>query len=96
MDPRDVSWETELPVYRVYFWGLPGPAAAAACDERRVSGAGDVEEVLRWAHHQAQGCAFVGYVEAGDRDDRGLLRLYGEDPSASDDGPSGVPATATG
>ncbi|WP_432537331.1 hypothetical protein [Kineococcus arenarius] len=95
VDPRDINWEIELPVYRVYFWGLPGPDAAAVCDERRITGVGDVEEVLRWAHRQAEGRVFVVYVEASDRDERGLLRLYGKDPSVSDEGPSSVPATAT-
>lgn len=96
VDPRGISWEVELPVYRVYFWGPPGLDVAAACDERRVTGAGDVEEVLRWAHREAEGRVFVVYVEAGDGGERGLLRLYGKDPSVSGDGPSGVSAVATG
>ncbi|WP_167582684.1 hypothetical protein [Kineococcus rubinsiae] len=96
VDPRDISWELAQPVYRVYFWGLPGPDVARACDERRISGAGDVEEVLEWAHRHAQGRVFVAYVETSDADARGLLRLFGEDPLLSDGGTPGVPATAAG
>ncbi len=96
MDPRDISWEIEQPVYRVYFWGVPGPDAASACDERRVAGAGDVEEVMRWARRHAQGRVFVVYAETSDGGQRGLLRLYGQDPSLSDAGAPGVPARAAG
>ncbi|NAZ80477.1 hypothetical protein GTR02_01415 [Kineococcus sp. R8] len=96
VDPRDISWEIVQPVYRVYFWGLPGPSAAQACDERRITHADDVGEVLTWAHHHAEGRVFVVYAEAGDGGARGLLRLYGEDPSLGDGGTPGVPASAAG
>lgn len=96
VDPRDISWELAQPVYRVYFWGLPGPDVAQACDERRITDAGDVEEVMEWAHQHAEGRIFVVYAEASDGAARGLLRLYGEDPSVSDGEIPGVSATAAG
>ncbi|WP_432537254.1 hypothetical protein [Kineococcus arenarius] len=95
VDPRDISWEVDQPVYRVYFWGRPGRDEAGACDERRVSGAGDVEEVLRWARGCAEERVFVVYVETSDGEEQGLLRLYGRDPSVGD-GSRSVPARATG
>jgi hypothetical protein len=43
IDPRDETWEVDLPRYRVYFWD-----AEARSDEYELSGAEDVAEVIRW------------------------------------------------
>lgn len=90
MDPRDIEWEAERPVYRVYFWHQP-PAPPDVgqeqvgwhCDEYRLTGATDVEEALNWARGRAKADqTFVLYAECGDVKGQGLLRLWGVDPNA--------------
>ena len=79
VDPRDVQWEQDSPVYRVYFW-RSGAGANWSSDESRITGASDVEAVLSWASDQADGRVVVVYAETTDRGQLGLLRLLGEDP----------------
>lgn len=43
IDPRDISWEQDVAVYRVYFEDRTG-----ATDEWRITGAANVSEVLTW------------------------------------------------
>lgn len=87
VDPRDIQWEVDRPVYRVYFWergGSPEEAgpSPSVCDERRVLGAGDVHEVLAWAAQTAgPRRTFTLYVEHSVDGSPGLIRLAGTDPT---------------
>ena len=87
VDPRDTQWETDRPVYRVYFWHRPPVLGVAPehamwhCEEYRLRGAADVEEVLAWARGSARpDQTFVLYVEHRDAHRSGLVRLLGVDP----------------
>jgi len=84
VDPQDVSWEVDQPVYRVHYWWQPERGAGEGwnCEEHRVHDANSVEEVLRWARECAQGREVVVYVETTNGGARGLLRLFGKDPHA--------------
>lgn len=60
LDPRDVQWEEEAPVFRLTFWrrqhgpsGLPPEHLGYEARELEISGA-EVGEVLSWARDQAQ------------------------------------------
>ena len=89
VDPRDTQWEVDRPVYRVYFWhqppapaGVPEEHAGWHCDEYRLSDVTDVEQVLGWARTTARADqTFVLYLEQGDAERRGLVRLLGTDPT---------------
>lgn len=91
VDPRDTQWESDRPVYRVYFWHQPSAPPGVAqkhamwsCDEYRLSDATDVEEVLDWARSTARSDqTFVVYVEQRDAQRRGLVRLLGVDPNSA-------------
>lgn len=48
IDPRDLTWESEAPRFRVTFWMLQGPGSMWAREDYEVSDA-DVHEVLIWA-----------------------------------------------
>jgi len=74
VDPRDTRWEVDRPSYRVYFWE-PGLS-----DEWQLTDADDVREVMAWAEANANGRQFVVYVAAEDRDQPGLIRLFGVEP----------------
>ena len=99
VDPRDIEWEADRPVYRVYFWHQPTAPAGVVqdvmmwhCDEYRLSDVVDVEEVLGWARSRARSDqTFVVYVEQRDARQLGLVRLFGTDPNsaASSSGPPG-------
>lgn len=79
MDPRDVTWELDHPTYRVYFWTHDG----AACDEWRVTDAGNVGDVLVWANERVgQGRRYQVFVEVSAESGLGLLRLIGTDPTS--------------
>ncbi len=99
VDPRDISWEVDRPVHRVYFWWQPqpGPDVMWHCDERRLHDVGGVDEILQWAQEHAGGRDFVVYAETVNGEALGLLRLFGEDPQAASSatGPSQV-ASASG
>ncbi|MCZ3385854.1 MAG: hypothetical protein LH630_02550 [Actinomycetia bacterium] len=79
VDPRDVAWEREQPVYRVYFWGHPRHAS----DEWRITDAGSVQEVLAWAQARSgrhRTCQV--WAEARNEQGLGLLLLSGHnDPT---------------
>ena len=89
VDPRDIEWELDRPVYRVYFWhqppaplGIQKSQMAYHSDERRVSGAEDVHEVLTWAAETARPeQTFTVYIELMDDGSPGLIRLAGIDPT---------------
>jgi hypothetical protein len=91
VDPRDTQWETDWPVYRVYFWHQPPAPPGVAqghvmwhCDEYRLSEATDVEEVLGWARSSARrDQTWVVYVEHRDGQRSGLVRLFGTDPNSA-------------
>ena len=79
VDPRDVTWELDHPTYRVYFWTHDG----AACDEWRVTDAGNVGDVLVWANERVgQGRRYQVFVEVSAESGLGLLRLSGTDPTS--------------
>ena len=105
-DPRDCIWEEDRPTYRVYFWhqlpappGFPQDRVGYQCDEHRLVGATDVNEVLAWAEGKRQGDdTYTLYVEvdvsqpaAGEV---GLVRLAGVDPTVRT-GPPNESAIAT-
>jgi hypothetical protein len=98
VDPRDITWEQADPVYRVYFWHRPPPPAGIPaervmwhCNEQRLIGAQDVQEVIGWANERLPaGDRYVLYVEQTDGGRRGLVRLAGIDPTESDEPDFGV------
>jgi len=89
VDPRDVTWELDQPVYRVYFWGrgmappeVPEHLVGYYCRENRVLDAVDVHEVIDWARGAAKpNETFTLYVEHRDSDGLGLIQLAGTDPT---------------
>lgn len=74
VDPRDQTWETSNPRYRVYFHDERG-----ASDEYEIERASDVAEVLAWAEATRSDRTFVLYA-CVPRDGLGLVRLHGRDP----------------
>jgi hypothetical protein len=88
-DPRDVEWVCDDPAYRVHFWRQPALASGGAdavvwdCDEHRLAGVADVQEVIAWAAQRVPGDGqYVVYVEQTDAGSPGLVRLAGFDPTA--------------
>lgn len=89
VDPRDVTWEDEQPVYRVYFWGrskapdnVPPEHVGYYCREYRVSDADDIHEVIAWADQATVGDeTYTLYVERQESGETGLIRLAGTDPT---------------
>ena len=94
IDPRDIKWEEDRPVYRVYFWhqplapaGVPQEHMMFHSDEYRLSEADDVGEVLDWARTTARSDqTFTLYVEhvehcQGESPRRGMIQLMGVDPT---------------
>ncbi|EME97874.1 hypothetical protein J7W19_22475 [Streptomyces mobaraensis NBRC 13819 = DSM 40847] len=75
VDPRDIVWEEDRAVYRVYFWDT----RSRQSHEYEVTD-GDVDEVLGWARDRAagQGWAYTVYAKVGGQGDGpGLVRLCG-------------------
>ena len=71
VDPRDISWEQQDPVYRVYFKSADG----VATEEYELLEA-SVDDVLAWARLEApRRGSFVVYTCVELRGERGLLRL---------------------
>lgn len=94
VDPRDVRWEHHSTTYRVYFWrqimapsaeaGAQGGDAGWQCDERRITRATDVHEVLHWAARYATDGTFTVYAETTTATGEvGLLRLAGTNPTGT-------------
>jgi hypothetical protein len=79
VDPRDVTWEVDLPTYRVYFWTQGG----SACDEWRVTNSASVHDVLAWAMDRVgEGRSYQVFVEVPAEHGLGILRLAGADPTS--------------
>ena len=89
VDARDIEWEVDQPVYRVYFWHQPSAPPGVSqeqmgyhCEEYRVRGASDVHEVLDRARTTARPeQTFTLYVELIDDGRPGLIHLAGIDPT---------------
>ncbi len=80
VDPRSATWEDYHPTYRVYFWG-----DAMSSYEYELTGALDVQEVLRWAEDNRNGRTFTAYVVVdGQQGQVGIARLCGTDPARSE------------
>lgn len=90
VDPRDIEWEVDEPVYRVYLWHQPPAPPGVAqehvmwhCSEHRMTEVVDIEEVLDWARSTARpDQTYTVYVEHRDSGRPGLVRLLGEDPTS--------------
>ena len=91
VDPRDARWETRPSAYRVYFWDFAKPGVFVgegqrmmASHEFELSGARDVNEVLRWARAHAEDRSFTVYAvldNVPSRPGPGLVHIYGTDPT---------------
>ena len=92
VDPRDIEWEVDQPVYRVYFWHQPPAPPGISqqqmgyhCSEYRLQGAVDVHEVIDWAWATARpDQTFTLYVEHLQDGQPGLIHLAGRDPTVPD------------
>ena len=58
-----------------------GLGAAYEVDEWLVTGAGDVTEVIDWASAKAAGRTYTLYAVHDRGDERGLIHLFGVDPT---------------
>jgi len=76
IDPRDETWESYHPDYRVYFWDTN-----AASHEWELTECDDLDEVRRWAEDRAQGRTFTLYAVVRQLGEVGLVRLLGTDPT---------------
>jgi hypothetical protein len=91
VDPRDIEWEVNQPVYRVYFWHQPAAPPGVAqevvmfhIDEFRLIDAVDVGEVLAWAQGECRADqTFTLYVEHRHADRLSLIHLMGIDPPSA-------------
>lgn len=96
VDPRDIEWEDDAPIFRLVFWRrrtAPPPNLArgdAAYDAREleISGA-EVGEILRWA--QAEAVADESFtlhlVVRCPNLGLGQVLIAGSDPTAANDRP---------
>lgn len=75
VDPQVIGHETEHPAYRVIFH------RGRTVEQFRLTDVLSVHEVLAWAEAKAAGRTFQVFVEAGDGDERHVLRLSGKAPS---------------
>ena len=89
VDPRDMTWEDDSPVFRVYFWkATPTPPDAEnpyswRSMEYEVSEA-DVKEVINWADQYAEREGenhYTLYVRGDDAQGPGIIKLAGVDPT---------------
>lgn len=82
VDPRDVRAEGSVEAWRVYFhrWQSESAGSAYVREEFRLSGATDVRSVLRWADEQADGRAYVVYLELPSPQGPTLIRVQGDEP----------------
>jgi hypothetical protein len=74
-DPDVIGRETHDPAYWVIF------RRGHAAEEFRLTNVLSVHEVLAWAEAKAAGRPFQVFVEAGDGDERHVLRLSGRAPA---------------
>ncbi|GAA3737031.1 hypothetical protein [Streptomyces tremellae] len=74
VDPRDMTWEQEIPYYRAYFWDR----GAVTSHEYELSDVG-IDEALAWTRQYAQekGWTYTFYVRVHDRNEPGLVRIEG-------------------
>ena len=72
VDERDTNWENDDPVFRVVFVE-PANGATEAFDVREAR----IDQVLDWAHEQASGRRFSIAVVLVEREDKGLVWIYG-------------------
>lgn len=81
----DERWVEQALSYRVDFWRRPVAGAQEPSlwmvSPRRLTNVRDVEEVFDWARRHAEGRQFAVYVEVDRGKNRGLIRLYGVDPT---------------
>lgn len=87
-DVAGIRWEVYDPDYRVDYWhqlaplpGTPPEMMGYKQDSHGISGVRDVNEVLAWAEANAAGRSFVVYAGYGSGDERGIIRVYGADPT---------------
>jgi hypothetical protein len=80
VDPRDARWEQWNPAYRVSLWTQSGDGWASR--EFEIGGA-DVSDVLDWIREQRDVETFTLYAVVDRGEDRGLVRLAGNDPTRS-------------
>jgi hypothetical protein len=80
IDPRDVGWEVWDPAYRVRFWA---PLASGGWTVRDFEvAAPDVSAALSWAEqHRERGEVTQVFAVVPQRDDLGVVRLVGDDPT---------------
>ena len=84
VDPRDITWEVDNPIYRVTFWRMDGSAS----DEWRLADAANVLDVLAWADARLEaGWTYQVFIETSAARGLGSLRLMGPNPSAPDSPP---------
>jgi hypothetical protein len=89
VDPRDIEWEDDHPVYRVHLWhqppappDIPQSSVGYHCDEYLLRGARDVHEVLDWASSTARAeRRFTLYIEHLHAGWPGLIHLAGDEPT---------------
>lgn len=75
VDPRYVSEEDLVPVYRVDFWNENGDSS-----EHRLENAAGVDDVLAWAEANKDGRQAVFWVEYRHEGGTGMCRLRGQEP----------------
>jgi hypothetical protein len=80
VDPRDARWELWTPAYRVSLWTRSSDGWASREFE---IGDADVNDVLDWIQEQRDVETFTLYAIVDQGDDRGLVRLAGNDPTRS-------------
>jgi hypothetical protein len=89
VDPRDTNWTIDSPVYRVYFWkrgtapaGHPPDRVGHIAFEYELSECHNVREALAWADENAGSeRSYTLYAAVAKGDSRGLVRLFGVDPT---------------
>lgn len=93
VSPQDVSWGSDLPAYRVYFWKKPTLTSAlpeGATEDRLIhsvfeyelTGCNNVREALAWADENAGAeRSYTLYATVDRSGECGLVRLFGIDPT---------------
>lgn len=81
IDPRDIAWEVDYPIYRVTFWKRDGSIS----DEWRLTDAINALDVFAWAEGRRNaGWTYQVFVEMASPEGLGTLRLVGPNLSATD------------